>query len=627
MSASLLFDGTIEICDPGGHVSGASYWFETLADGASFGDPQPVEVVVASLIRYGAIVTTTGDENREPSFLIRVCGSDSQSLHEGVQALHMATRKRTTLVWTAPDGYLEPLAWDVETSHLLEADGFDDLALTLRNQQVFRLQLKALPYRRSLTAVVDDAGTPPSSGGDLLYNCESTTNWSAFDGTSGTYSVDAVLFAEGAGSLKSEADPANVVDIPLVFSGSIKLATIRDQFTSLTIDTDTGGYLKVAIRLEWSENVPVLGRYTGVEAIYMQVDGAWEAVPSLTAVRYDDNGFVHYTWPVDASLTVTGLRFHTNQYKSIPAPGELPHVWYDDIELLPSATTDHQIIKQLTVQGSAPTPASLRVAAASESTALGHVLIATVPTDEIPSGFQPDGARWVTQGDTTVDASAIAGVYYTPDTDYSAATGTPDRPIFNIPVGMLTAKSYTMVGLVKAESSTATFGVQAQLNVDGTLVGPTSEAEYTADGLTTGWQFITAGTVELPPLPMQNADETTTVRLIFKGAKLADVYFIPAWEVNGWPVADFSIMDCGSGTVEPGGASSSAWLDSPSIANDGLGDYSRGPTPDRANAQSAWPDLKVPGIHFFKPGGVTAFLVSTGAAGPTLTLEYFPRVL
>jgi hypothetical protein len=32
-------------------------------------------------------------------------------------------------------------------------------------------------------------------------------------------------------------------------------------------------------------------------------------------------------------------------------------------------------------------------------------------------------------------------------------------------------------------------------------------------------------------------------------------------------------------------------------------------------------------VHTFNPGALTAFLVSTGAAGPTLALEYYDRYL
>lgn len=629
MTASLLFDGTLELIDPDGSVSGGSYWFETLAEGASFGDPQPVEVGIASLLRDGALVEKTGDGNRESFWMIRVKAADQGALDDGVAALHCATGKRTTLVFTPPDGYGPARVWDVETSNLLEPNGFDDLAYMKRNQMVFRLRLVCQPFRRGTTEIIDDAGTPPSTGGTLLYNCESTTGWAGWTGA-GSAVVDTVIFTEGAGSIRTQTTNISTGSYLATFYW---LSYSSDQVTGLSLSTGTGGYLSLAVRIEYADVVASIPEQPGLEDLYVQIGGAWVAVTDFVATTRDVAGFVHYVWPVAAGLTITGLRMGVRQVK-VDNSGSLsdgfahnPYAWYDDVELLPAATTDHQIVKQLTVEGSARTTGSLRVSAPSESVALGQVLAITAPIGELPAGFQPDGRRWVTQGTTTTDAAALHGSYFTPDTaTYSTAAG---KPIFDVPVNMLTAGPYSMVALVKAETSSLEFGVQAQLRLSTSAVGPTSVAETSLTGLATGWQLVTVGTIYLPPLPMEGADDATSkVRLLFKGAKMADVFFIPAWQVGGQPVADFSIVDCGTGTVGPGLASSSLWFDSPSPANDGRGLLLRGPTVDRRNAQRVTKsEAKKPGTHTFRPGGLTAFLVSLGAAGPTLTLRYFDRYL
>ena len=113
------------------------------------------------------------------------------------------------------------------------------------------------------------------------------------------------------------------------------------------------------------------------------------------------------------------------------------------------------------------------------------------------------------------------------------------------------------------------------------------------------------------------------MRLLFKGAKIADVYMIPAWHVNGRSVADYSIVDCGTGPVGAGAASSNLWIDSPSPEQP-EGGWWRGPNSNRTDTQSAWADMKKRGTHTFAPGDLSAWLVSLGAAGPTLALEYEP---
>lgn len=630
MSGSLVFDDTIELHDPDGHVSDQDFWFEGIAEGSSWGDPQPIEVTLNSLMRDGAIVSMTGDGNREATFPIRVMATDSASLDAGVQALQAATRKRTTLVWTPEDGYCEPRVWDVETSNLLQPGGISDLEY-VRNQQVFTLRLVCQPYRRSAVEVVDDAGTPPSSGGTLLYNCESTTGWADWYSGGLTPVVDSVIFTEGAGSLRTQSH------YPLITTGSSYSyfywrSYSTDQVTGLSLDTDTGGYLSIAIRIEYADVIPGVAESSGLNELFVQIGGSWVEVLNFVATRVDGSGFVHYVWPVDAGLTITGLKMAVRQLKldnsgnGSDGFADDPYVWYDDVELLPSATTDHQIVKQHFVQGSARTAGTLRISSPSESVALGKVLTITVPTAALPAGFQPDGERWVTQGTTTTDATALAGHYYTPDASaYLSSTG---KPIFEPPVTMLAAGAYTMVALVKVESLPLVAGVQAQLVIGGTAVGPTSTAEVSIPDIATGWALVPLGEVDLPPTPMQGADSTAKVRLLFKGAKMANVYFIPAWEVNGWPVADFSIVDCGTGTVGPAAASSSLFLDAPSVMQS-RGDYWRGPSPDRLNARSARDPstLKKPGTHFFLPGAMTNFVVSLGAAGPTSTLRYPPRYL
>lgn len=584
--------------------------------GSDLGNPENVSDVLASLLADGEIESLSRRSNRTMTIPILIDGTDLADLAAAEQLLIAeCDKQRNTLSIDPGDDNGATTIFDTFAAQAVRE--YDD-DTELAGYRRWDLTIKALPFGRSTTGVVDAASTPPSSGGTLLYDCESITGWSRANPSAsplsgGVFSVDSVLFSEGAGAVKANVPswPGGYEDHSVGFEWH--------QVTGLSLATSAGGYMSVDIRTDYADTFA--GAASGLYDLKMQVAGSWVTVPSFVAASRDELGFVTYVWPVAASLTVTGLTFGVVQYRAGTGNYSAPHIWFDNVELLPAATTDHQIIKQITVEGSARTSASLHVAAPSDAVALGQVLAITSPTLELPAGFQPDGRRWITQGGTTSDASALHGSYLTPNTTAYDATGT--KPIFDVPANMLTAGAYTIVALVKAESSTLLAGVQAQLRVGSTNVGPTSAAEVSPTGLTTGWQFITVGTVYLPPLPMQSADDTTKVRLLFKGAKLADIFMIPAWQVGGRPVADFSIVDCGSSTVAAGGSSSNLWIDSPST-DQPQGGWWRGPTSDRANAQSAWPDAKKPGIHAFNPGSLTAFLVSTGAAGPTLTLEYFP---
>lgn len=588
--------------------------------GTDMGHPESVYELLGSLLPDGGIESLSRRENRTITLPILIEGADLAEVAAAEAALIAeCDKQRNTLTIDPGDGFGPPTVFDTfAASPSWTRDDNEEMA-TLRR---WTLTIKALPYGRSVDKIIDDAGTPPVSAGTLLYACDSATGWSkwstyaGFGGPVGTdITADSTVKIEGAASVRAHAQYSyNYYE-----STKWTFYTSSDKVTGLSLDTDTGGYLAISIKVVFTDQV--LGG-PGLRQLWMTTAAGEQEITNFVAVERRADGFVRYAWPVSSGLIVTGLRFEVMQ-TSVAAYPETPYVWYDRVELLPSATTDHQIVKQLEVRGSARTSGSLRISAPSEAIALGSVLAITAPTAELPAGFQPDGRRWVTQGSTTPDVTALGGSYLMPDSDaYSASA--PSKPIFDIPVNMLTAGPYTMVALVKAESTSLKFGVQAQLQIGASSVGPTSSAEVSPSGLLTGWQFIPVGTVYLPPLPIQGANtENSKVRLLFKGAKFADIYFIPAWEVGGRQVADYSIVDCGTGAVEPGGASSSLWIDTPSTSQP-QGGWWRGPTADRLNAQSAWPDAKKPGVHAFKPGSLTAFLVSTGAQGPTMALEYYP---
>lgn len=584
-------------------------------DAVDLGAPETVVDILQSLMPDGEIESLSRRTNRTLQIPLIIESSDLGAMADAEAALAAECRKaRNTFSIDPGDGFGPTTIFDTFAGDATFTRDDDAEAAGLRQ---WTLTLRALPYGRSVDLISDSAGTPPSDPGVLLNNCESTTGWSKWrpqgggGGTGTSIAVDNAIYLEGAGSLRSQAEEAYTPDGITYY-----VYTNSDKITGLSLSTGTGGYLSVSVRTTHT------GERTRLAEAWMTTAAGEVQVEPIASTRTAD-GWVRYVWPVAAALTVTGLRFTVYQYHFKPASAVGGFTWYDQISLNQSASADHQIVKQIDVKGSARTTASLRVAAPTAVVALGKVLAITTPTAEIPAGSTPDARRWITQGATTVDATSPDGSYVTPDaTTYSAAAG---KPIFDVPVGGLTPGPYTIVTLVKGASPIVS-GVRAQLLIGSTLVGPTSEAEVSIPTADAGWQFVTVGTVYLPPLPMERADLTTKVRLLFKGALLSNVYMIPAWQKGGRPVADFSIVNCGAGTVGPGLASSSLWIDSPSVTQP-QGGWWRGPTADRLNAQSAWPDAKKPGLHTFNPGLLTTFVVSTLAQGPTVTLDYYPAWL
>lgn len=141
----LLF-GDLELVDT---LTGwsANYTVETLADDASWGNPQPVEVAIKSLLQDGSIVATTGHDNREAFLRVRLKSGDGIGLALAEQALNAEVGRLNTLTWTPPDGFGPPTVFEVVTSSLEHV--FDDVD-ELRLQRTYGLRLVCHPFARSV---------------------------------------------------------------------------------------------------------------------------------------------------------------------------------------------------------------------------------------------------------------------------------------------------------------------------------------------------------------------------------------------------------------------------------------------------------------------------------------------
>lgn len=590
--------------------------------GLDLGNAQAVTAVIDSLLTDGELISGERDSNREISLTVLVEGSDLAALADAEALLVAQARKQRNTLTVEPGDDIGPTT--VFDTFRAQVEWQRDEDFERSNLRRFVLTIPALPFSRSLEPIVDDADTPPTDGGTLLYNCESTTGWSQWRSgipsafTGNEIVVDATVFAEGAASIRS------LPWYSYTYSGAgFWTFGWADKVEGLSLDTDTGGYMAISIKGSHADP-EIVQDLSGSTGLWMTtVENGEQAVPFVAASR-DAEGFVRVAWAVDAGLTVTGLRFHV--YQTVAGFNQItsgqPYLWYDDVRLLPSATTDKQIVKQLDIQGSARTPGSLLVAAPSDEIALGEVLVVSAPTAALPAGFTPDGRRWATQGSTTADADAPSGSYFDNVSSYGSGV---NNPIFDAPASLFAAGPYVAILSGEPQSVSPVVGIRAQLMVDGVLVGTLSAAEQQPVGLPLRYGYFPLGTVDLPPTPVLAPTSDVKVRFLFKATdyRLDDLLLIPAWQVGGRPVADYSIINCGTGTVESRGASSHLWLDSPS-ANQPQGAYWRGPQVSKQLAVSAWPDATKPGLHVFEPGGLTVFVASTAAQGPRVELTYFP---
>src|SRR5690349_20716790 len=82
-----------------------SFWFGVTGEDLDFGEPQPIDVTLSSLMVDGSRTVTTRHENRTIALRVQVHAPDGLGLADGEAALTALEGARTTLSWTPPDGY------------------------------------------------------------------------------------------------------------------------------------------------------------------------------------------------------------------------------------------------------------------------------------------------------------------------------------------------------------------------------------------------------------------------------------------------------------------------------------------------------------------------------------------
>lgn len=148
--------GSLDLMDK----AGTPFAVATEAEGTEWGNPQPIEVAIRSLLQDGSIVAHEGDDNREVTLRVRITAPDSAALAQGEAALMAELYKRNDLTYTPSDGWSDPTVFDVVTSSLTHT--MDDLG-EVQGRRIYSVRLVCLPFGRSETATTVTP-TPTSIG-------------------------------------------------------------------------------------------------------------------------------------------------------------------------------------------------------------------------------------------------------------------------------------------------------------------------------------------------------------------------------------------------------------------------------------------------------------------------------
>lgn len=569
-----------------------NYRLETLADDASFGNPQPVEVAIASLLADGAIASTTRHDNREAFFRVLVSAGDGTGLAEGEAALVAQLARRNELAWTPPAGWGPTTVFEVATSSLTHT--FDDQA-ELRLQRAYGVRLVCLPWGRSVGRVVTPAvaeGTPT-----VVDAMDSATGWTAkkaqgYNAGPVPVTVDSTVYATAPAALMASAapdtfGPSHEATIEFTRAGSFSMA--GDEYLAVQTRTEYPGLIQGLSFVRGGTRIPS----TPVSSTAMP--GGW-----VRSVFYVGDGTI-----ADVQVSIR-QSLDADQY-GLPAS---MRAWVDDLQRVSaSGGTVKQSSRLLDVVGSVRTPGSLQVS--HPTSALGDVLVYTRP--DHGDGYRPDLRRWRTSGPAVSDdTAAVSGKSETLRTSLPSATK------LTVPAASIAPGAYALMARVKASVSSVLY-----MRVSTVLNGVTlaSTAIMSATVASTEWARVILDTVLLPNVTLPA--ETAANLLVEVWAQGTAVIFDEAWLFGLDGV--LTEVACGTSAPSVGGSANRLWIDNPTIDR---------PTPavwvgtqaDRSDAWGAGPVLQG-GMaqHQFSPPVMTVFVATSNAAGAEVTLSHYPR--
>lgn len=553
----------------GADLPETSYAFSVAADDLTWGDAEPIERTIRTLLQDGAVTVADGLNNRTATFLVNVEGPDSQALARGEAALAGELGKPNLLTWSPPDGWGPATVFEVFTSSMDHLA--DDLREIQQCERVYRVRLVCHPTARaeSLTevaAILQPDVTPASTTIDAG---NALTNWNE---------IGSAVLSDGGAYL--QVDGGIVREFEWV--GSVNLT--GTPYVTL----DVAGYVTASDM--------VFNGQSATRVATIPVAG----------------GFRRSVWRVDnpGSSTRITFRFETNQ-PAYPISFLSLLRW----DLLPVMGTGRQKIRTVDVHGSARTQGSLELAAA---TSLGDVMVYT--WTDTGNGYSPSMRVNRSGGGTvTGDAALVSG-------SRENIKGTPVE--FEVPAASLVQGTHLLVARLNFNSATTNaISWTAQVEVGGTPVGQllqgTRSVAIGSDFAT--YRFVVLGRMVLPPSDLPDASSAKvalTIDATLSGGATT-INLDEAWLLNT-TIGAVTIVKCGTGTAASGGPSRQLWLDTPSTSHPRPSIF-RGHLDDRSDAFFAGANVESWGVHEFVPPVANVLTVTTNAADTEVSYAYYPR--
>lgn len=559
--------------------AGVTYGTSVIAQGTSRGAPVPIEVAVKSWLQDGSIVVTQGYDNRTVNIRVKLRGPSLTSVSQAEAALFAEIGKPNTLTWTPASG--PATVFVVVTSSMEESPGDEgDIAEALATPwRTYNLRLLCEAFTRSVAQVTAQALPTSGSTTTVLDAMAATTGWT------GT--------ADGASVTVTNASGANSVTLSNAAEGEHAL-TMQKTFAAPT------GTTKL-LMVDWKPS-----HFGGT----FSATGDGVSLPLMAEKVSPTSGYVRsYFYVAASSLAVTVLRWDGKRQDLTPTSFALSVDNVSVTNAYPTVGTGRQLMRSLQVAGSARTIGSLSVE--SETTALGDALIYVFPSTETTFGHSPSLRQFRTSGNTvTANSALISG---------SSEPLTGSGVVFSIPIGMLPAGSYVLMGRLSASSSGASLlTINAATLFSGKAVGSTTV--LTSPVLTTVMTTYALATLQLPNVDVPQA--TSGLMEVKVTGSVNTPTYDEFWLFNQ-TIGALVWVDCGTGTPAPGGPDKRIFME-PATPTTPRNTIRVGHSTDRSDAYHPQ-TLKSWDFPMFPAGQVNVLAVTSNATDAVVTLRYYPR--
>ncbi len=555
----------------------AGWLIEAVAEGASFGNPEPVVEIVQSLLTDGALAVTQRWDNREITMKLRLSGVDGDAIAAAEAALmaEVLATEKSPLVWTPPTDNAAVTVFDVVNARLdRDYEGWDDDEV-LQENRYFLLTLTCLPFARTEEKTVVPALSSGSATVTVIDACTSFTNWTAsFLGLTATSSGSTGGYVYGQGTKASSA----------------AIALSRNFPTPASMGGDT--YLRITVQAS----------HAGTYSAYYEAHSTSGQYPlTLAATRTSSiaGAVDHYYYaPVVGGGTFTNLLV----YIEIPSGGSATaFLRVHEVARTSSIPAGRQQSRTASVGGSAPTQAAIRV---YDSSALGaDVLVYTSRN----TAWQVAMRTYRTMSATvTADTAMVSGAR----NDLS----TPMH--FEIPADVFTRGTYALVARMNVTAAATLPWTVGGIAASGASFFSVKQAGSASLSTTSGYQIIPLGTVTLPTLDVEG-DQRVKVEFVTATASITvdEVWLFSlddgalTWVKNPYHGVE-SLTWVEIRSPELGAARPSVW---------------GGKLTNRSDGVCIDLFCESFGSHRFSPGEMQIFTVCTSTETAKSEIEFYPR--